>query len=136
MISGGCARYDSHSNLSFMMRLDMTRILKQAAAEPIYLQTTSLLVDAMTRNILYLFQRALQQFRGNVGLWLEFATFSYSHASYRLLSEILSQALQFNPDCAGLWAFVATLEYRQRVLFSHETSMMFCKRFSMLVLAG
>ena len=135
MISGGCARYDSHSNLSFVMRLDMTRILKQAAAEPLASNNVTTR-GFMTRNILYLFQRALQQFRGNVGLWLEFATFSYSHASYRLLSEILSQALQFNPDCAGLWAFVATLEYRQRVLFSHETSMMFCKRFSMLVLAG
>ena len=119
MISGGCARYDSHSNLSFVMRLDMTRILKQAAAEP--LASNNVITRGfMTRNILYLFQRALQQFRGNVGLWLEFATFSYSHASYRLLSEILSQALQFNPDCAGLWAFVAILEYRQRVLFSHE----------------
>mmetsp|Transcript_9022 Transcript_9022/g.40863 ORF Transcript_9022/g.40863 Transcript_9022/m.40863 type:complete len:246 (+) Transcript_9022:95-832(+) len=87
--------------------------MRQAAAEP--LASTNVTTRGfMTRNILNLFQRALQKFRGNVGLWLEFATFSYSHASYRLLSEILSQALQFNPDCAGLWAFAATLEYRQR----------------------
>lgn len=68
----------------------------------------------MMRNILSLFQRALRQLRGNVGLWLEFATFSYSHGNYRLLSETLSHALQFNPNCAGLWAFTATSEYRRR----------------------
>ena len=76
----------------------MTRILKQAAAEPLASNnvTTRGYISKYTLSV----PASLRQFRGNVGLWLEFATFSYSHASYRLLSEILSQALQFNPDCA------------------------------------
>lgn len=67
------------------------------------------------RKIHSLYQRALRKFRGNVGLWLEFTTFCYSHGNQRLLSEVISQALRLNPSCAGLWAFAASWEYKRKV---------------------
>ena len=67
------------------------------------------------RKVHSLYQRALRKFRGNVGLWLEFTTFCYSHGNQRLLSEVISQALRLNPSCAGLWAFAASWEYKRKV---------------------
>ena len=67
------------------------------------------------RKILSLYQRVLRRYRGNVRLWLEFTTFCYSHGSRHLVSEVISQALQLNPTCAGLWSFAAHWEYKRKV---------------------
>uniref|UniRef100_A0A7R9T9Z0 U3 small nucleolar RNA-associated protein 6 N-terminal domain-containing protein n=1 Tax=Micromonas pusilla TaxID=38833 RepID=A0A7R9T9Z0_MICPS len=66
------------------------------------------------RIVYTLFQRALSKFRGNVGLWLELTTFCYTHGSQRLLSEVISHALQLNPSCSGLWSFASLWEYEKK----------------------
>lgn len=65
--------------------------------------------------VVVLYQRALRETKGNVGLWLRFATFCYQHGNRRLLSRVITQALQMNPSCAGLWAFAAFWEYTSQV---------------------
>jgi hypothetical protein len=66
------------------------------------------------RKIHALYQRVLRKYPGNVGLWLDFATFCYSHGNSRLLSEVVSQGLLLNPSCAGLWCFAANWEYKHK----------------------
>ena len=61
-----------------------------------------------------LYQRVLRKYPGNVGLWLDFATFCFSHGNARLLSEVTSQGLRLNPSCAGLWCFAANWEYKHK----------------------
>mmetsp|Transcript_13677 Transcript_13677/g.53972 ORF Transcript_13677/g.53972 Transcript_13677/m.53972 type:complete len:318 (-) Transcript_13677:1658-2611(-) len=61
--------------------------------------------------VVVLYRRALRETKGNVGLWLRFATFCHQHGNRRLLSRVITQALQMNPSCAGLWAFAAFWEY-------------------------
>mmetsp|Transcript_7707 Transcript_7707/g.34928 ORF Transcript_7707/g.34928 Transcript_7707/m.34928 type:complete len:234 (+) Transcript_7707:271-972(+) len=53
-------------------------------------------------------------YRSLIGMWLRFATFCYIHGNRRLLSEVITQAIQMNPSCAGLWAFAAFWEYRSQ----------------------
>lgn len=75
---------------------------------------SNIVSHALIRKIHTLYQRMLRIYRGNVGLWLDFTTFCYSHGSQRLLSEVISQALQLNPTCAGLWSFAARWEYKRK----------------------
>ena len=56
----------------------------------------------------------LCKYPGNVGLWLDFASFCFSHGNARLLSEVVSQGLLLNPQCAGLWCFAANWEYKHK----------------------
>jgi len=65
--------------------------------------------------VVVLYRRALRETKGNVGLWLRFATFCHQHGNRRLLSRVITQALQMNPSCAGLWAFAAFWEYTSQV---------------------
>ena len=66
------------------------------------------------RKVHVLYQRVLRKYPGNVGLWLDFATFCFSHGNARLLSEVTSQGLRLNPSCAGLWCFAANWEYKHK----------------------
>mmetsp|Transcript_7704 Transcript_7704/g.34915 ORF Transcript_7704/g.34915 Transcript_7704/m.34915 type:complete len:252 (+) Transcript_7704:271-1026(+) len=78
----------------------------------------SALVHSVYRSLIgkvvVLYQRALRESKGSVGMWLRFATFCYIHGNRRLLSEVITQAIQMNPSCAGLWAFAAFWEYRSQ----------------------
>ena len=69
---------------------------------------------AFIRKVHVLYQRVLRKYPGNVGLWLDFATFCFSHGNARLLSEVTSQGLRLNPSCAGLWCFAANWEYKHK----------------------
>ena len=69
---------------------------------------------AFIRKVHVLYQRGLRKYPGNVGLWLDFATFCFSHGNARLLSEVTSQGLRLNPSCAGLWCFAANWEYKHK----------------------
>ena len=75
---------------------------------------SNVVAHALIRKIHGLYQRALRKYRGNVGLWLQFTTFCYLHGNQRLLSEVIAQALQLNPACAGLWSFAAQWEYKRK----------------------
>ena len=68
----------------------------------------------LIRKVHVLYQRVLRKYPGNVGLWLDFATFCFSHGNARLLSEVTSQGLRLNPSCAGLWCFAANWEYKHK----------------------
>lgn len=69
---------------------------------------------AFIRKVHTLYQRVLRKYPGNVGLWLDFASFCFSHGNARLLSEVVSQGLLLNPQCAGLWCFAANWEYKHK----------------------
>ena len=80
-----------------------------------HMPLSNVVAHALIRKIHGLYQRALRKYRGNVGLWLQFTTFCYLHGNQRLLSEVIAQALQLNPTCAGLWSFAAQWEYKRKV---------------------
>lgn len=67
----------------------------------------------LNRRVHLLYQRALRKFRGNVGIWLEFAAYCYANGNEALMSEVISHALQLNPTCAGLWSFSAFWEFKR-----------------------
>lgn len=119
--------YVTHSQFVFLSLLPGTRCPVTWAthlpppSQPASNNSRSNIVShALIRKIHTLYQRMLRIYRGNVGLWLDFTTFCYSHGSQRLLSEVISQALQLNPTCAGLWSFAARWEYKRKVWTEDE----------------
>lgn len=68
---------------------------------------------ACIRRITYTFKRALQKFKGDIRLWLQFFTFCERSNSVKSLGKAYAQALQFLPRQDGLWVKAAAWEWSQ-----------------------
>ena len=109
----------SRSDAFFLFRRsDLNERLLRASSQRARAGGSSALANAVghafIRKVHVLYQRVLRKYPGNVGLWLDFATFCFSHGNARLLSEVMSQGLRLNPSCAGLWCFAANWEYKHK----------------------
>ena len=71
---------------------------------------------AFTRRIHFIYQRALNKFKGDLSLWLEYFTFCRSQAGHggRILARALARCLRLHPRVPGLWAYASAWEYDDR----------------------
>ncbi|KAG0170590.1 U3 snoRNP protein [Apophysomyces sp. BC1034] len=76
-------------------------------------QKTSLSDYAGTRRIYHLFQRALNKFKGDIALWMQYIDFAKKNDANNLLSGIFVKALQLHPAKAPLWIMAASWEYEE-----------------------
>jgi U3 small nucleolar RNA-associated protein 6 len=93
-------------------KLNFTTYFSQEQQPPVEMNQCSI-TRGLNRRVHLLYQRALRKFRGNVGIWLEFAAYCYANGNEALMSEVISHALQLNPTCAGLWSFSAFWEFKR-----------------------
>ncbi|KAF7731784.1 U3 snoRNP protein [Apophysomyces ossiformis] len=76
-------------------------------------QKTSISDYAGTRRIYHLFQRALNKFKGDLSLWMQYIEFAKKNEANNLLSGIFVKALQLHPTKAPLWIMAASWEYEE-----------------------
>ncbi|KAG9296416.1 hypothetical protein G9A89_015008 [Geosiphon pyriformis] len=68
---------------------------------------------AIPRRIYHIFDRALNKFKGDLGLWLQYIEFAKSSNSGKLLSKIFASALQLHPTKPPLWILAAQWEFER-----------------------
>ena len=68
------------------------------------------------RRIHFIYQRALNKFRGNVELWMRYFAFCRAGPGHggRILARALARALRLHPRIPGLWAYAASWEFDTR----------------------
>eukprot|EP00729_Bicosta_minor_P015473 gene15473-19432_t len=66
---------------------------------------------AIVKRIHFTFKRALQKFKGDLKLWLQYISFCESTGGTRAQGRAYAEALQFHSLNAGLWAKAASWEW-------------------------
>eukprot|EP00041_Stephanoeca_diplocostata_P031212 m.967474 g.967474 ORF g.967474 m.967474 type:complete len:706 (-) comp23913_c0_seq25:4521-6638(-) len=99
-----CIEYELNVDSLRRRRKDERRIMKKHSSPSEF---------ACTRRIMYTFKRALQKFKGDLRLWLQFFTFCERSNSVKSLGKAYAEALQFLPRQDGLWVKAAAWEWSQ-----------------------
>jgi len=67
-----------------------------------------------SRQIHFIFDRAVKKFKANTELWMEWVAFAKQDGSSKILSSIFARALQLHPRKSGLWVHAASWEWEEQ----------------------
>jgi len=76
----------------------------------------------LSAHLLRILSRSIRQNTWSLRVWHEFIHHSQTHGSFKLLSRLLTVALRFHSNCAGLWIYTASLENETHVRHGFECS--------------
>eukprot|EP00897_Mesotaenium_endlicherianum_P009985 jgi/Mesen1/9014/ME000565S08343 len=72
---------------------------------------SSLSDRAITRRVIFIYERAVRKFRGDLRLWLKYMEFCREHGGTRQMQKVITKALQLHPATPGLWIYAAAWEF-------------------------
>ena len=66
------------------------------------------------RRIFFILDRATRKFYGDIGLWIEYLTFTRKQKSNKKVAEILTRVLRLHPTKSELWIYAANYALEER----------------------
>ncbi|CAG8466738.1 2617_t:CDS:2 [Paraglomus occultum] len=70
---------------------------------------------AIPRRIYHLFERAVNKFKSDLSLWLQYIEYAKSNKAGKLLNKIFGRALQLHPAKPSLWVLAAKWEFEENM---------------------
>lgn len=115
--------------VEYEMQLDSLRKIRKAAIvrsmKAANLKWRGSLSDsAITKRIMYIYERALRRFKGDLQLWLKLMEFCRIRGSSRRMQKVVTQALQLHPCTPGLWMYAAAWEFEHNLNEKSARAMM------------
>eukprot|EP00126_Sphaerothecum_destruens_P005935 Sdes_comp19124_c0_seq1m9837 len=102
---------------------------------------------SIPQRIHFIYRRALQKYRGDVRLWMQYIEYCKSKSSYKTLAKIFAEALQFHPQNSTLWISAAKFEFEMnsnisaaRIIFqrairmNEDSTKLWCEYFRLELL--
>ncbi|GAQ85721.1 U3 small nucleolar RNA-associated protein 6 [Klebsormidium nitens] len=103
---------DSETKLEALRQHRKNLLLKQLQADNARVRWRSSLSDhAITRRIMFIYERASRKFKGDLGLWFHYLEYCRSKSGSRQMQKVLTKALQLHPARPALWIYAAAWEF-------------------------
>jgi len=67
------------------------------------------------QHVHFIFERAIQHFKGDLMLWIQYLDFCEKTGAKKIFSKIIARALQIHPRESGLWIRAAAFEVESEV---------------------